>query len=459
MASAPSSAKLDDIGQLVEPFQRATEKPRPPRLGTESEKFGVLEGSGKPMSYDGRECGVLGVFDALCEQQQWTPVREREDGPIIALERVNEHGTLSITLEPGAQLELSGAPVKTVHDIAQELEEHLADLGPVSKSCGVRWLATGYHPLATPEQLPWVPKERYAVMRDYFPKVGKRGLDMMRRTATVQVNFDYNDERDAMRKMRVALKLSPVATAIFANSPFAEGRITGSRSERALVWLDTDGDRAGLLPKLLEPGAGYADYAAWALDVPMYLFKRDGKVIANTGQTFRSFMQDGYEGHHATMGDWVHHLNTLFPEVRLQRTIEVRGVDSLPRRWFCALPAFWAGILYDDQALEAADALVAELDFEILRAARPAVAASALGAELGGKPMRAWAESAIGIALDGLGRRAHLDASGQDERIHLQAIAELAASGRCPADVLLEGLDPNAPDLRAQITARCGVNT
>ena len=232
MASAPSSAKLDDIGQLVEPFQRATEQPRPQRLGTESEKFGVLEGSGNPMSYDGRECGVLGMFDALCEQQQWTAVREREDGPIIALERVNEHGTLSITLEPGAQLELSGAPVKTVHDIAQELEEHLSDLGPVSKSCGVRWLATGYHPLATPEQLPWVPKERYAVMRDYFPKVGKRGLDMMRRTATVQVNFDYDDERDAMRKMRVASKLSPVATAIFANSPFAEGRITQMSAEK-----------------------------------------------------------------------------------------------------------------------------------------------------------------------------------------------------------------------------------
>jgi glutamate--cysteine ligase len=454
----PSTAEdaqrpIRSFDDLLLPFRRGADRGRR-RLGIESEKFGVLVDSGKPVSYDGKTCGVLGVFDALCRQRQWNTVRERDDLPIVALEREGTHGKLAITLEPGAQLELSGAPVPSVHDVATELDEHLADIAPVSRDCGVRWLSAGFHPVASPEQLPWVPKQRYAIMREYFPQVGTRGLDMMRRTATVQVNLDFADERDAMRKMRVALKLSPVATAIFANSPFVEGRIGGVKSERAMVWLDTDRHRTGLLPTMLAPGAGFATYAEWALDVPMYLVRRGSAIIANTGQTFRSFWENGYEEERATLGDWILHLNTLFPEARLQRTIEVRSADALPRRWFMAVPALWAGLLYDEEALSLAEALIEPLSHDDLVSARPQIARVALDAKLGATAVRAIAESAIAIAMDGLARRAELDSEGRDERVHLEPIASLVSRGRSPADELLEGLEGEQPDLRQQIIER-----
>jgi len=291
-------------------------------------------------------------------------------------------------------------------------------------------------------------------MREYFPSVGTRGLDMMRRTATVQVNLDYTDEQDAMRKMRVALKLAPIATAIFANSPFKEGRISGNKSERALVWLDTDRHRTGLLPQMMESGASFATYAEWALDVPMYMLRRDGNVLKNTGQTFRSFWKDGYQGEHATLGDWMLHLNTLFPEVRLQRTIEVRSADALPRRWFMAVPALWAGLLYDERALAAADELVASLTHDALAAARLPIAQVGLGAKVGSTTVRSLAERVLELALEGLERRARRDADGRDERKHLEPLVALTTAQKSPADLLVEGLDPNAPDLRAAIIDR-----
>lgn len=443
---------LDD--ELELPFAKAG--PRHELLGTESEKFGVLRSSGSPVSYDGRSCGIVQIFSGLLERGDWKPYREREDGPIVALTKVDTSHKMVISLEPGAQLELSGAPVETVHDVEAELAEHLADIAPVSAECGIEWLAVGYHPLATQEKLPWVPKERYVIMREYFPKVGSRGLDMMRRTATVQVNLDYHDEEDAMRKLRVAMKLSAISTAIFANAPFHEGALNGLRSERAQVWLDTDNNRAGLIASLMEEGSRYRTYVDWAMDIPMYFIKRDGEVVANTGQTFRDFFANGYEGHRATYGDWIHHLNTLFPEVRLQKTIEVRGADMQSERFLPALPAFWAGIMYDPQALAAAEELVAPLTHDALESARPAIAERALGAEVMGRPVQAWAEAAMGIALEGLARRDRKDAEGRDERRHLQPLADLVASGRCPADVLLEGID-EVDDLRAAIIDRTRV--
>lgn len=425
-------------------------------LGTESEKFGVLRATGKPVSYDGRTCGIVQIFSGLLERGDWKPYREREDGPIVALDKVDTSRKMVISLEPGAQLELSGAPVETVHDVETELAEHLADIAPVSAECGIDWLAVGYHPLAKQEQLPWVPKERYAIMREYFPSVGSRGLDMMRRTATVQVNLDYHDEEDAMRKLRVAMKLSPVTTAIFANAPFHEGQLNGLRSERARVWLDTDRHRAGLVAGLMEEGSRYRTYVDWAMEIPMYFIKRDGRVLANTGQSFADFFANGYEGHRATYGDWIHHLNTLFPEVRLQKTIEVRGADMQAERFVPALPAFWAGIMYDAEALAAAETLAAPLTYDGLEAARPAIAEHALGAELMGKPVQAWAEAAMEIALGGLARRDRKDEQGRDERRHLTPLAELVASGRCPAEVLLEGIE-DVPDLRSAIIERTRV--
>ncbi|MEZ4440362.1 MAG: glutamate-cysteine ligase family protein [Polyangiaceae bacterium] len=425
-------------------------------LGTESEKFGVQTKNGKPVSYDGRTCGILGFFERLLETGEWAPVLDYPGGPIIALERDRPIGKEQISLEPGAQLELSGAPQETVHGVADELAAHLEAIRPVSESCGVRWLSAGYHPLATPDRLPWVPKKRYEIMREYFPSVGTRGLDMMRRTATVQVNFDFSSEEDAMRKLRVGLKASPAAAAIFANSPFAEGAVTGRKSERTEVWLHTDRNRTGLLPMMLGPGASYRDYATWALDIPMYFFKRGGEIVANTGQPFRAFMEDGFEGHHAEMDDWILHLNTLFPEVRLQRTLEFRCIDAQSQARLPAVAGFWAGLIYDPTSLAAADELLASWDVETLEALRPMVAQRGLQAEVGGRSVLPLAQQLMELALAGLARRGRKNAAGEDERVHLTGLAELTAAGRCPADLLLEGID-GVPDLREAILDRTSI--
>ena len=256
-----------------------------------------------------------------------------------------------MTLEPGAQLELSGDKAENIHQVCAELRAHLREIAPLSRAMGVRWLGVGFHPFAHREDFEWVPKQRYAVMREYLPTRGGHAVDMMLRTCTVQVNLDYASEADAMRKMRVALALAPATTAMFANSPWKEGRPHGGVTYRGRVWLDVDPDCSGLLPALWKRGSRFDDYVEWALDVPMFLFKRGGHAIANTGQTFRSFLKSGYEGHVATMEDWKTHLNTLFPEVRLKKTIEVRGADVQSTDLACALPALWTGIFYDDRAL------------------------------------------------------------------------------------------------------------
>lgn len=428
-------------------------------LGTESEKFGVQAKNHKPVSYDGRTCGILGFFERLLassatEGGGWSPVYDGEGGPLIALERDRPIGKEQISLEPGAQFELSGAPQETVHGVADELAAHLEQIRPVSDACSVRWLSAGFHPLARQDQLPWVPKARYAIMREYFPSVGTRGIDMMRRTATVQVNLDYHDEQDAMRKLRVGLKASPIAAAIFANSPFVEGKISGHQSERTLVWTDTDRHRTGLLPMMLEPGAGYRDYVAWALEVPMYFFKRGGTIVANTGQPFAAFLRDGFEGHRATAADWVLHLNTVFPEVRLQKTLELRCVDAQRQDRLPALAAFWAGLLYDPTSLAAADDLLAPLEHAALDAARHDVGERGLRARIGERPIVELAEALMDLAAAGLGRRDRRDDEGRDERRHLEPVQRLLASGRTPADELLDGLDPDDPDLAELIFER-----
>lgn len=294
-------------------------------------------------------------------------------------------------------------------------------------------------------------------MRRYLPTRGRYGLDMMRRTATVQANFDYVDEEDALRKTRISLRLSPLVTAIFANSPFYEGRLFGGRTYRARVWLSVDPDRQGLVPAVLERGRRFLDYIDWALDAPMFLFKRGTEVVENTGQSFRSFMKYGFRGHHPTLKDWETHINTLFPEVRLKRTIEVRGADSLPANLVCALPALWTGLLYDPRALDEADELSASFTAAELEAVRPAIVEKALGATFRGKPLAALAERLIDIAAGGLARRARLNKNGKDERAHLDRIAALVEKGWCPADVLVEGLGNTDADLRRGILARARI--
>ncbi|MGB0679701.1 MAG: glutamate--cysteine ligase, partial [Polyangiales bacterium] len=308
---------------LFAPFVAAHKPPEAWRVGIEAEFFGVRAQDGAPLRYE-EEAGVQTLFTRLTAQHGWQPLREHAAGPVVALQQ----GGASITLEPGAQVELSGSPWADVHAVAAELAAHRQQLQTVGDALGVRWLGLGFHPWATLEELGWVPKLRYAVMRRYLPTRGGRALDMMQRTCTVQVNLDYTNEQDALRKMTVALRLQPVVATLFANSPWLEGRFAGCRSERLQVWLDVDADRTGLLPFLWQGTPSYTRYVEWALDVPMFLIKRGAQVFANTGQSFRTFMREGFQGMHATAADWQTHLNTLFPEVRLKQTLEIRGVDG-----------------------------------------------------------------------------------------------------------------------------------
>lgn len=437
-------AKTDDrpvrgLDDLLAPFHDA-EKPRARwRVGTEAEKFGVRR-DGSPIPFEG-DGGVQTVLLELCERHGWFGEPEVEGGDIIALRR----GDASITLEPGAQLELSGAPLATIHQTCAEFRGHIAEVRAISDELGVVWLGLGYHPFAKQEDLPWVPKLRYGVMKEYLPTRGKRALDMMRRTSTVQANLDYESERDAARKLRVSLALSPVITAMFANSPFAEGRATGGRSERAAVWLDVDPDRTGILPFAWDDDFGYRDYVEWALDVPMFMVKREGKLIHNTGQTFRAFMKEGFSGARATRTDWVTHLNTLFPEVRLKNILEIRGADSQPTPMICALPALFKGLLYDEPSLAKAEKLTRELTPEIVGAVRPHVPREALGARMHDRPLLEWAKQVLEIAEGGLRHLGNLDRQGNDETIHLAKLRALIDAGDTPADAMLAQIDPAQP--------------
>jgi glutamate--cysteine ligase len=442
---------LRGLDDLLAPFHDA-EKPRSRwRVGTEAEKFGVRKKDGSPIGWDGED-GVKAILLELSERHGWFGEPEIVGGEIIALRR----GDASVTLEPGGQLELSGAPLATVHHTCSEFRGHMAELRDISDELGIVWLGLGFHPFARQDDLPWVPKLRYGIMKEYLPTRGKRALDMMRRTSTVQANLDYESERDAVRKLRVGLALAPIFSAMFANSPFIEGRADGNRTQRALVWLDVDADRTGLLPFAWADDFGYRDYVEWALDVPMFLLKRDGKVLANTGQTFRAFLKDGFQGAVATRSDWVMHLNTLFPEVRLKNIIEVRSVDSQPTPMLCALPALLKGLLYDETALAAAEKLVSGLDHEMVRALRAKIPREALGAELAGRPVLAWARDVLAIAEAGLRRMSHLDRQGHDETIHLAKLRALLDAGQSPADAMLASID-RSRELLPQILEKAQV--
>lgn len=439
MPDSPPIASLDD---LLAPFH-AAETPRHAWVvGTEAEKFGVTD-DGLPIPYEGPR-SVQTVLERLVERHGWIPTPEYEGGALIAMRR----GRASVTLEPGGQLELSGAPLDTVHQTCSEFRGHMAELHSVSEDLGITWLGLGFHPFARQEDLTWVPKLRYGVMREYLPTRGTMGVDMMRRTCTVQANLDYESEQDAIAKLRVALRATPIVAAMFANSPWVEGRATGERSHRTRVWLNVDPDRTGMLPFAYGEGASYRAYVEWALDAPMFMVKRDKEVVRNTGQTFRAFLADGYEGHRATALDWETHLNTLFPEVRLKSTLEVRGTDSQSTHMICALPALWKGLLYDATALDAAAVLLDGLGYEELEASRADVADHALRAKLGGREIGEWASELLSIASSGLERLGQLNGAGDDERVHLTPLHELLANNESPADRLLAGAKSDRPDPR-----------
>jgi glutamate--cysteine ligase len=431
MATESETRPLTDERELHAPFEIAIAR-KSEKIGLEAEKFGV-RADGAPLQYN----DVRAMLAELAERFRWNPYFEREGGPLLALERDGA----SITLEPGSQFELSGAPFEDLHAVATEVDQHRSELAALESARGVRWLGMGFHPFATEAMLDWVPKSRYPIMREYLPTRGARGLEMMRRTATVQANFDFSSDADAIKKLQVSLALSVIAQAIFAASPFKEGARTEYQTHRGHVWLDVDNDRAGLLPTLWSKDATIGDYIRWALKIPMFVVKRGDRFLRATHLTFEQFWRDGLEGERATAGDWETHLNTLFPEVRLKRTLEVRSADSVPSQYANALPALFTGVLYDRAALDEAHALLVPIGHDAYAEARPHVARHALSAKIAGRPVAELARLVLPIARAGLARRAKLDANGHDETRYLDAVAGFVADGRSVGQALLDGYD------------------
>lgn len=420
--------------ELVRVFEAACKPPSAFRVGAEHEKVGVLEDSGAAVPFDGPR-SITRVLEGLTASG-WTPVREHAGGPVIALAR--EGATVS--LEPGGQLELSAAPHARGKATDDDLARHVAELAAISNPLGIAWLGLGFRPFGTRDDVAWVPKGRYVVMREYLPTRARRPHDMMKRTATVQANLDFEHEADAAAKLRAAFSVTSLVTALWACSPLEDGRDDGMQSVRAAVWLETDPDRCGLLPFVFEDRPIFAAYTAWALDVPMFFVVRGGRYLPGRGLTFRRFLAEGFEGERATLGDWETHLSTLFPEARLRRYLEVRGADAGPLAMVRALPALWKGILYDADARAAATALTSRLSMADREALRAAVPRAGLATPMpDGGTVLERARALVRLARDGLARVA------PEELPALAAVEEVAATGRAPSELVREAFARGGP--------------
>jgi len=429
----PTGEPITDWRQLVEYLEAGCKPPERWRIGTEHEKFVFRRSDLRRVPYEGPD-GIRALLEGL-QRFGWTPVLE--NGNPIALAQ----GNCAISLEPGGQFELSGAPLDTLHQTCAEVHEHLRQVKQVADELKIGLIGLGFDPKSRREDVPWMPKGRYAIMRRYMPTRGSLGLDMMLRTCTVQVNLDYQSEADMVRKFRVGLALQPVAVALFANSPFVEGKPSGYLSYRSHVWTDTDPDRAGMLPFVFERGFGFERYVKYMLDVPMYFVYRDGRYIDVAGQSFRDFMArelPGLPGEAPRLNDWSDHLTTAFPEVRLKRILEMRGADGGPWSRLCALPALWVGLLYDSKALDACSELIKDWTHEERERLRVEVPKRGLATPFRGRPLLALAQEVLEIASAGLRARATRDSSGEDETVYLDALRDIVAEGRTPAEALLD---------------------
>ena len=406
------------------------------RIGTEHEKFGYYLDDLSPVPYGG-ERGIGKLLEKMQALSGWEAIVD--DGRIIGL--YGSDGQGAISLEPGGQFELSGAPLETIHATCQESNGHLAQVRAVAKDLGIGFLGIGSSPTWTIDETPIMPKSRYEIMRRYMPKVGTRGLDMMFRTATIQVNLDFSSEADMRRKMQIGMRLQPVASALFAHSPFTEGKPNGLCSWRSEVWSDVDNQRSGLLPFVFKDDFTYRDYAEWALDVPMYFVTRDGRYTDATDVTFRQFMDGALKGRvsdpEPQMGDWVNHLSTLFPDVRLKRFIEMRGADGGPWRRICALPAYWVGLLYDEATLAAVEALTRDWSFEEVSAMRAEVPRSGFRTPFRDGTVLDLARETLKLSRQGLVARRCLNEEGNDESHFLAPLEEVAARGTTSGEELV----------------------
>jgi glutamate--cysteine ligase len=422
---------ITSVRQLGEYLAQGCRAPEAFRIGTEHEKFGFrLPGHGRdwaPIPYE--PDGIRAVLEYLAARGG---TEIRDGGALIGLKQDGA----SLSLEPGGQFELSGAPLATLHETRAELDRHLDEARAAGEAFGIGWAPLGFHPSARREEMPWMPKSRYAIMRRYMPKVGRLGLDMMLRTCTVQVNLDFASEADMVRKLRVGLLLQPVATALFANSPFTEGRPNGFLSARAQVWTDPDPDRTGMPPVMFAPGFGFERYAEWAIDVPMYFVARGGRLIDVAGESFRAWMAGAVPALHGitpTIGDFADHLTTIFTDVRLKRFLEMRGADAGRPDMMVAQSALWVGLLYDPAALEAASRMGSRWEWQELAGLRDRVPREGLEARFAGGLVRDLARDALAIARAGLAGRARTDAAGRDESTYLD-----------PLDAIVDGAPTQA---------------
>ncbi len=406
------------------------------RIGTEHEKFGFYSKDYSPVPYEGKN-GVRALLDGMKANLGWEGIYDYDR--IIGL--VDPQGGGAISLEPGGQFELSGAPVETLHQTCREVHGHLAQVREVADALGIGFLGLGASPCWTLEQTPRMPKSRYDIMRNYMPKVGAYGLDMMHRTCTIQVNLDFDSERDMIRKMRLGLSLQAVSTALFANSPFLDGKPNGYLSYRAQIWSDVDNARAGLLPFAFDEGFGFEAYVDYVLDVPMYFIKRGASYIDATSITFRQFMDgkrpNGAKDVEVTQGDWENHLSTVFPDVRLKKFLEMRGADGNPWRRICGLPAFWVGLLYDEDTMSEAEELTADWTNAERQKMREEVPKTALNTPFRDGTVMDIAKKCVDLAHKGLANRAKLNSAGFNEEQYLTPLDETSASRKTPAEIML----------------------
>jgi glutamate--cysteine ligase len=434
--TAEARAPIENRAQLIEYFAEGSKPKSAWRIGTEHEKFAFLTDTLEPVPYEGPR-SIRALLEGLRDRFGWTGIYEGDH--IIALG--DPHGLGNISLEPGGQFELSGAPLATVHDTCEEVHDHLVQVREVGDALGIGFLGLGASPIWTRAQTPVMPKGRYNIMSNYMDKVGRYGRDMMFRTCTVQVNLDFASEADMVKKLRTSVALQPIATALFANSPFLEGKPNGFQSFRSEVWTDTDNARSGMLPFVFEQGMSFERYAEYALDVPMYFVMRDGKFVNCAGESFRKFM-DGklpqLPGEKPRLKDWADHLTTIFPEVRLKKYLEMRGADSGPWRRLCALPAFWVGVLYEQGPLDAAYDYVKDWTAEERQALRDAIPVHGLNATLRGRSVRDMAKDILVFARAGLDARNQLGCKGKSETAFLDILDETVATGKTAAQNLLD---------------------
>jgi glutamate--cysteine ligase len=435
--SEAASPVLENTTQLKE-WMVAGCKPREAwRIGTEHEKFGYRKSDFAPLPYDGPD-GIKAMLEGLM-QFGWEG--KYEGDTLVGLGRSAEAGGGSVTLEPAGQLELSGAPLETIHQTCAEISAHMSQVHDVAARLGQGYFGVGYTPFWNFDTAPRMPKGRYRLMTDYMPKQGGRGTEMMYLTATVQVNLDFASEADMVEKLRIALALQPLATALFANSPFIDGKPTGNMSERSLVWTDTDPKRTGMLPFAFEEGFGFEQYVDYALDVPMYFVVRNGEFINTLGMNFRDFLNGelpALPGEKPTAEDWENHLTVLFPEARVKRFIEMRGADSGPWPSLCALPAFWVGLLYDAQTQSQLVDYIADWTQEERDALRLGAPQTSLQTPFRGGTLLDMAREIVPMAAQGLKNRGRGDGTGADESLFLAYLEDITESGQSSAEKLLD---------------------